>query len=153
MFLQRWLGTRFVVLRKSSGTDQLAHQLSRIADSLEKLAVQSGPSPPTEKLPVDEPLEQPRVDKPPVEKPSIPLQSAPQPSEVDQKNPTRKPTVTLACLCLAARPTLAPNCRITGVAELSKVTGELLDTSVRCGVSQAIPQASPSLLAGWKTSW
>jgi hypothetical protein len=85
MFLQRWLGTRFVVLRKSSGTDQLAHQLSRIADSLEKLAVQSGPSPPTEKLPVDKPVEQPRVDKPPVEKPSIPLLSAPQPSEVGQK--------------------------------------------------------------------
>jgi hypothetical protein len=76
MFLQRWLGTRFVVLHKSSGTDQLAHQLSRIADSLEKLVVHLGPSPPTEKLP---------VDKPPVQKPSIPLQGAPQPSEVDQK--------------------------------------------------------------------
>ena len=33
MFLQRWLGTRFLVLHKSSGTDQLANQLSRIADS------------------------------------------------------------------------------------------------------------------------
>jgi hypothetical protein len=71
MFLQRWLGTRFVVLHKSSGTDQLANQLSRIADSLEKLVVHLGVSPPTEKLPV--------------EKPSIPLQSAPQPSEADQK--------------------------------------------------------------------
>jgi hypothetical protein len=81
MFLQRWLGTRFIVLHKSSGTDQLAHQLSRIADSLEKLVVHSGPSPPTEKLP---------VDKPPVEKPSIPLQSAPPPDEADQKQADKK---------------------------------------------------------------
>jgi hypothetical protein len=76
IFLQRWLGTRFVVLHKSSGTEQLAHHLSRIADSLEKLVVHLEPSPPTEKLP---------VDKPPVEKPSNPLQGTPQPSEVDQK--------------------------------------------------------------------
>ena len=85
MFLQRWLGKRYVVLHKSSGTDQLAHQLSRIADSLEKLVVHSGPSPLVEKLPVDQPVEQPRVDQSPVEKPSIPLQSAPQPSEADSK--------------------------------------------------------------------
>jgi hypothetical protein len=71
MFLQRWLGTRFVVLHKSSGTDQLATQLSRIADSLEKLVVHIGASPAAEKLPV--------------EKPSIPLQSPPQPSEAEQK--------------------------------------------------------------------
>jgi hypothetical protein len=74
MILQRWLGTRFVVLHKSSGTDQLAHQLSRIADSLEKLVVHLGPSPPTEKPP---------LDKPPVEKPSIPLQSAPPSDQAD----------------------------------------------------------------------
>jgi hypothetical protein len=85
MLLQRWLGKRFVVLHKSSGTDQLAHQLSRIADSLEKLVVHSGHSPPVEKLPVDQPVERPRVDQSPVEKPSIPLQSAPQPSEADEK--------------------------------------------------------------------
>jgi hypothetical protein len=85
MFLQRWLGTRFVVLNKSSGTDQIAHQLSRIADSLEKLAVQSGPSLSTEKLLADKPVEQPRVDQQPVEKPSIPLQDAPHSSEADQK--------------------------------------------------------------------
>jgi hypothetical protein len=72
MFLQRWLGTRFVVLHKSSGTDQLANQLSRIADSLEKLVVHLGVSPPTEKLPV--------------EKPPIPPQGASQPSEADPKN-------------------------------------------------------------------
>ena len=71
MFLQRWLGTRFGVLHRSGGTDQLANQLSRVADSLENLVVQLGSSPPTEKLPV--------------EKPSIPLQSAPQPSEADPK--------------------------------------------------------------------
>jgi hypothetical protein len=71
MFLQRWLGTRFVVLHKSSGTDQLANQLSRIADSLEKLVVHLGVSTPTEKSSVKEP--------------SIPLQSAPQPSEADSK--------------------------------------------------------------------
>ena len=76
MFLQRWLGTRFVVLHKSSGTDQLANQLSRIADSLEKLVVHSESSPPTEKPP---------LDKPPVEKPSIPLQSAPPPDQADPK--------------------------------------------------------------------
>jgi len=76
MILQRWLGTRFVVLHKSSGTDQLAHQLSRIADSLEKLVVHSESSPPTEKPP---------LDKPPVEKPSIPLQSAPPPDQADPK--------------------------------------------------------------------
>jgi hypothetical protein len=85
MFLQRWLGKRYVVLHKSSGTDQLAHQLSRIADSLEKLVVHSGPSPPTEKLPVDKPVEQPRVDRQLVEKPSISLQDAPQSSEADQE--------------------------------------------------------------------
>jgi hypothetical protein len=71
MFLQRWLGMRFVVLHKSSGTDRLTNQLSRIADSLEKLVIHLGVSPPTEKLPI--------------EKPSIPLQSAPHPSEADQK--------------------------------------------------------------------
>jgi hypothetical protein len=76
MFLQRWLGTRFVVLHKSSGTDQLANQLSRIADSLEKLVVHLGVSPPAEKLP---------VEKLPVEKLPIPLQGAPQPSEAGQK--------------------------------------------------------------------
>jgi hypothetical protein len=76
MFLQRWLGTRFVVLHKSSGTDQLANQLLRIADSLEKLVAHLEASPPTEKSP---------VDKPPVERPSIPLQAAPQPNEADQK--------------------------------------------------------------------
>jgi hypothetical protein len=69
MFLQRWLGTRFVVLHKSSGTDQLANQLSRIADSLEKLVVYLGALPPTDKLPVD--------------KPSVPVEAAPQPSEAD----------------------------------------------------------------------
>ena len=71
MFLQRWLGRRFVVLHKSSGTDQLANQLSRIADSLEKLVDHLGVSPPTEKLHV--------------EKPPIPLQGTPQLSEADQK--------------------------------------------------------------------
>jgi hypothetical protein len=70
MFLQRWLGKRFVVLHRSSGTDQLANQLSRIADSLEKLVVHLGALPPPE--------------KPPVEKPSIP-QNAPPSSEADQK--------------------------------------------------------------------
>jgi hypothetical protein len=84
MFLQRMLGKRYVVLHKSSGTDQLAHQLSRMADSLEKLVVHSEPLPPTEKLPVDKPVEQPRVDRQPVEKPSISLQDAPQSSEADQ---------------------------------------------------------------------
>jgi hypothetical protein len=80
MFLQRWLGTRFVVLHKSSGTDQLANQLSRIADSLEKLVVHLGVSPPTEKLPVEKlPVEKLPIEKPP------PLQGAPQPSEADQK--------------------------------------------------------------------
>ncbi len=81
MFLQRWLGKRYVVLHKSSGTDQLAYQLSRIADSLEKLVVHLEPSLPTEKLRA----EKPPVDKPPVEKPSIPLQSAPPPDQADQK--------------------------------------------------------------------
>jgi hypothetical protein len=71
MFLQRWLGTRHVVLHKSSGTDQLSNQLSRIADSLEKLVVHLGASPPAEKPPVDER--------------SMPPQGAPQPSEADQK--------------------------------------------------------------------
>jgi hypothetical protein len=79
MILQRWLGTRFVVLHKSSGTDQLAHQLSRIADSLEKLVVHLEPSLPTEKLRAAKPP----VDKPSVEKPSIPLQSAPPPDQAD----------------------------------------------------------------------
>jgi hypothetical protein len=106
MLLQRWLGTRFVVLHKSSGTDQLAQQLSRIADSLEKLAVQPGLSPPAEKLAVDKTIDQPRVEQPrvdqahidqprveqpPVEKPSIPPQAAPQPSETDEKKAEQPP--------------------------------------------------------------
>jgi hypothetical protein len=67
MFLQRWLGTRFVVLHKSGGTDQLANQLSRIADSLEKVVVHVGASP--------------LAEKPPADKPSPPLQNASQPAE------------------------------------------------------------------------
>ena len=88
MILQRWLRTRFVVLHKSSGTDQLAHQLSRIADSLEKLVLHAGVS----EMKAEQaktaslPAEKPPLGKPPVEKPSIPVQSAPPPHEADQKN-------------------------------------------------------------------
>ena len=67
MFLQRWLGTRFVVLHKSSGTDQLANQLSRIADSLEKLLARSAVSP--------------VVEERPIEKVAVPIQKAPQPTQ------------------------------------------------------------------------
>jgi hypothetical protein len=66
LLLQRWLGTRYVVLHKSSGTDQLAKQLSRIADSLEILVVHLGASPR-------------------IEKPSVPLQNAVEPSDKDQR--------------------------------------------------------------------
>lgn len=55
------------VFDKSSGTDQLASQLSRIADSLEKLVAHLGTSPPR------------------VEQPSIPLQKPPEPSATDQE--------------------------------------------------------------------
>jgi hypothetical protein len=66
LLLQRWLGTRYVVLHKSTGTDQLANQLSRIADSLEILVVHLGASPR-------------------IEKPSVPLQNAVEPSDKDQR--------------------------------------------------------------------
>ena len=89
MFLQRWLGKRFVVLHKSSGTDQLANQLSRIADSLEQLVVHLGVSPPTEKLPVEKPRS---------------LYSV-LPNQVKQppKRSTRTQRLTLAYPCLAGR--------------------------------------------------
>jgi hypothetical protein len=65
--LRRWLGTRSVVRhKKSSGTDQVANQLSRIADSLERLVAHLEPSPP-------------------VEKPPVPLQNAVEPSNTDQR--------------------------------------------------------------------
>jgi hypothetical protein len=72
MFLQRWLGTRFVVLHKSSGTDQLANQLSRIADSLEKLVVQSGAS---------QVLERKVAEQPAIEKAAVAARKAPEPAQ------------------------------------------------------------------------
>ena len=68
MLLRRWLGKRFVVLHKSSGTDQLADQLSRIADSLEKLVVHLGAG-----------------ASPPIEKSAVPLQKAPEPADTNPK--------------------------------------------------------------------
>lgn len=68
------------VLHKSSGTDQLANQLSRIADALETLVVHLGAAPPR------------------VEQPSVPLQKASEPSGTDQgksAEPT-KPHVSLS---------------------------------------------------------
>ena len=65
--LQRWLGTRHVARhRTSSGTDQVATQLSRIADSLEILVAHLEPSPP-------------------FENPPVPLQSAVEPSDTEQR--------------------------------------------------------------------
>jgi hypothetical protein len=66
LLLHRWLGTRHVVLHRSSGKDQLANQLSRIADSLEILVVHLGASPS-------------------IEKPSVPLQNVAEPSDKDQR--------------------------------------------------------------------
>lgn len=63
-------GRRTVQSDKNSDTYQLAHQLSRIADALEKLVVHLGSSP----LPVKQPPA-------PVEKPSE--QKAPEPSQTE----------------------------------------------------------------------
>lgn len=69
VLLRRGRATR-QVLDKSS-TDQLASQLSRIADSLEKLVAHLGTSPPR------------------LEEPSIPLQKPPEPPEPSAANPEK----------------------------------------------------------------
>jgi hypothetical protein len=107
MFLQHWLGTRFVVLQKSSGTDQLANQLSRIADSLEKLVVHLGVSPPTEKLPVEKPRSLYRMLS----------------NQVKQikKRSTRTQRVTLAYQCLAGRPPISKLSKFSDESEPCKL--------------------------------
>ena len=65
--LRRWLGTGHVARhRTSTGTDQVANQLSRIADSLEILVAHLKPSTP-------------------IEKPPVPLQNAVEPSDPEQR--------------------------------------------------------------------
>ncbi len=96
---------RRVVQHQTIATDQTAIQLSRIADSLEKLVLHLGASVPAEKSIVEEHsaeilsiekqniekpnLEEPILEKASIEKPrvqesSVPLPNAVEPSDVDQ---------------------------------------------------------------------
>jgi hypothetical protein len=84
--------TRPVIRQKSIDTDQLANQLSRIANSLEVLVAHIGASSSTEKPPArNSPIEEQPTEKQPIEKPSVPLQSPSEPSDTDQGK-TDKPT-------------------------------------------------------------
>ena len=71
LLLKPGLGTRRAVQRNSSDKDQLANQLSRIADSLEKLVAHLGAAH----------LEA----SPPAEKPAVPLQKALERSDTEEK--------------------------------------------------------------------
>jgi hypothetical protein len=86
--------TRRVVQQKHIETDQMATQLSRIADSLEILVAHLGASPSAEKLPVERPVVQERfvekraIQEPPAEKlateePPIPLENAVQTADTN----------------------------------------------------------------------
>jgi hypothetical protein len=90
-------GTRPVIQQKSIETDQLAKQLSRIADSLEILVAHLGASPPAEKPSaanspvVNPPVVKAQIEKPPTEEPSVPLQNAPEPSGPDEVKTDQPP--------------------------------------------------------------
>ena len=76
---------------KTEGTPQLTHQLSRIADALEKLAAQSETSPlPLKQAPA--PLPKPSEEKAP-QPPPVP---APTPVEVAKSSEPAKPHVVLS---------------------------------------------------------
>jgi hypothetical protein len=81
---------------KSEDTSQLTHQLSRIADALEKLVVQSEASP-LQPKPVPAPLQKPseeRVPQPTVSQPTpVP---EPTPAEVAKSSEPAKPHVVLS---------------------------------------------------------
>ncbi len=88
--------TRRVVQQTPIDSDQLANQLSRIADSLEILVARLGALPPADKLPIEKPLtetsiaEKPPVEKPPIEKPdieqpSVPVENAVEPADANQE--------------------------------------------------------------------
>lgn len=84
-------GTRPVVQQKSIDADQLAKQLSRIADSLEILVAHLGASAPVEKpLAANPPVVKGQIEKQPAEEPSAPLQNAPEPS-VPAEEKTEQP--------------------------------------------------------------
>jgi hypothetical protein len=77
-------GTRPVAHQKSIDADQLAKQLSRIADSLEILVAHLGALPPAEKpSAANPPVVKAQIEKQPTEEPSVPLQNAPEPSNQD----------------------------------------------------------------------
>jgi hypothetical protein len=79
--------TRRAVQQKRGETDQMATQLTRIANSLEILVAHLGASPSAEKLPVEKPLIQaPPVEELVAEKPSVPLENAVQPVDTNDTN-------------------------------------------------------------------
>jgi hypothetical protein len=89
-------GTRPVVQQKSVDTDQLAKQLSRIADSLEILVARFGASPPAEKpSAANPPVVKAQIEKQPEERPneepSVPLQNVPEPSDPDEAKTDQQP--------------------------------------------------------------
>jgi hypothetical protein len=99
--------TRRLVQQKQVETDQLAKQLSRIADSLELLVTHLGASATLGKLPVEKPvieerpieelpIEKPLVQERPVEniaaeKPLIPVENAVQPSDTNEEKVEQPP--------------------------------------------------------------
>jgi hypothetical protein len=87
---------RPAVQQRSSGTDPLIKQLSRIADSLEILVAHSGASPSPEKpLAVNPAAEIPPTEMQPMEKqteePAVPPRSASAPSDRDEGKADQPP--------------------------------------------------------------
>ena len=82
---------RRVVQQNRIDSDQLANQLSRIADSLEILVARLGASPVADKLPIEKqltkepPPEKLPVEKSPTEEPPILVDSAVEPSDTKQE--------------------------------------------------------------------
>lgn len=96
-------------VQNGGGTDQLAIQLSRIADALEVLAVRLGAASPPRVEQIEQPpepspaLNNPRVEQPPAplrksSEPPAPLQQAPEPSgaEREKTGEPAKPHVSLS---------------------------------------------------------
>jgi hypothetical protein len=106
LLLKPGLGTRRAVRRESNDTKQMAHQLSRIADSLEKLVAHLGAvhleaSPLAEKpaVPLQKGLERSDTGEKQIEQPSAsePRVGEPQVEQPSESEPhAKEPHVTLS---------------------------------------------------------
>ena len=89
--------TRRVVQQKPLDSDQLANQLSRIADSLEILVARLGSIAACRincrlrsrllrpRLLKEPPIEKPPIEKPDIEQPSVPVENAVEPADANQE--------------------------------------------------------------------